>query len=134
VHSKSHGMEHLLETKKKILASAIPIKYLEDEFLFRQGQKAEFVFYLQSGSVSLNLPNEITGLIVLDQPIFIGIEEAFQEGNYACTALTIEISEFLVFDRPYFMQLITEFDLAKEYFDTMKLDFSSQVNLQKSRN
>lgn len=134
MRSKRLEMEYLLETEKKILASGIQIKYLADEFLFRQGQKAEFVFYLQVGSIALEWSNENTGLIMINKPIFVGIEEALQEGKYACTAITTEVSAFLVFDRPYFIQLITEFDLAKEYFESMKLDFTNQVNLQKSRN
>lgn len=127
-------MKHLDETEKKILASGIQIKYLADEFLFRQGQRAEFVFYLQKGSIALEWSNESKGLIMINKPVFIGIDEALEKGKYTCTAMTTEVSEFLVFDRPYFIQLIEEFDLAKEYFESMKLDFTNQVNMQKSRN
>jgi CRP-like cAMP-binding protein len=126
-------MEQLLETEKKVLASGIEIKYLADEFLFRHGQKAEFVFYLQSGSILLEWPNENKSLIIINKPIFIGIDEAIHGRKYTCTAMTTEVSEFLVFDRAYFNQLITEFDQAKEYFEIMRLEFLTHVNQQTSK-
>jgi len=113
-------MEQFLETGKKVLASGIEIKYLADEFLFRQGQKAEFVFYLHCGSILLEWPNENKSLLIANKPIFIGIQEVLQAGKYTCT----------VFDRAYFNQLITEFDHAKDYFESMMLEFTSQLNLQ----
>ncbi len=123
-------MEQFLETGKKVLASGIEIKYLADEFLFRQGQKAEFVFYLQCGSILLDWPNENKRLVLSNNPIFIGIDEAIQGSKYMCTAMTTEESKFLVFDRAYFNQLITEFDHAKDYFESMMLEFTSQLDLQ----
>jgi len=120
----------MLETGKKVLASGIEIKYLADEFLFRQGQKAEFVFYLQCGSILLEWPNENKSLVINNKPIFIGIDEALIGGKYTCTALTTEQSEFLVFDRAYFNQLINEFEHAKDYFESMRLDFKSQLDLK----
>ena len=120
----------MLETGKKVLASGIEIKYLADEFLFRQGQKAEFVFYLQCGSILLEWPNENKSVVINNKPIFIGIDEALEGGKYTCTAMTTEQSEFLVFDRAYFNQLITEFDHAKDYFESMRLDFTSQLDLK----
>ncbi len=123
-------MEQFLETGKKVLASGIEIKYLADEFLFRQGQKAEFVFYLQCGSILLDWPNENKCLALNNKPIFIGIDEAIHGGKYACTAMTTDESKFLVFDRAYFNQLITEFDHAKDYFESMMLEFTSQLDLQ----
>lgn len=123
-------MELMLETGKKVLASGIEIKYLADEFLFRQGQKAEFVFYLQCGSILLEWPNENKRLLINNTPIFIGIDEALQGGKYSCTAMTTEKSEFLVFERAYFNQLITEFDHAKDYIESMMLEFSSQLDFQ----
>ncbi len=123
------SMKQLLETGKKVLASGIEIKYLADEFLFRQGQKAEFVFYLQCGSILLEWPNENKRLVINNKPIFIGIDEAMHGGKYTCTAMTTEKSTFLVFDRAYFNQLITEFDHAKDYFESMMLDYSSHLDL-----
>lgn len=123
-------MKQFLETGKKVLASGIEIKYLADEFLFRQGQKAEFVFYMQSGSISLSWPTENKLLVINNKPIFIGIDEALHGNKYACNAMTTEESEFLVFDRVYFNQLITEFDQAKDYFESMMLEYTSQLNLQ----
>jgi len=120
----------MLETGKKVLASGIEIKYLADEFLFRQGQKAEFVFYLQCGSILLEWPNENKSLVINNKPIFIGIDEALIGGKYTCTAMTTEKSEFLVFDRAYFNQLINEFEHAKDYFESMRLDFTSQLDLK----
>jgi CRP-like cAMP-binding protein len=123
-------MTQMLETEKKVLASGIQIKYLANEFLFRQGQKAEFVFYLQCGSILLEWPNENKSVVINNKPIFIGIDEALVGGKYACTALTTEQSEFLVFDRAYFNQLINEFEHAKDYFESMRLDFTSQLDLK----
>ena len=39
-------MNDFSDTERKVLASGIELRYLPDEYLFRQGQKAEFVFYL----------------------------------------------------------------------------------------
>jgi CRP-like cAMP-binding protein len=125
--SKRQGMNELLETSKKILASGIEINYLGDEFLFRQGQKAEFVFYLQGGALLLDWPNENKRVTVIDKPIFIGIDEAMHGDKYACSAMTTKESTFLVFDRSYFNHLITEFDQAKSYFEAMHLDFVQQI-------
>lgn len=125
------SMKKLLETEKKVLASGIQIKYLADEFLFRQGQKAEFVFYLERGSIMIDWPNENKRLCINNKPIFIGINEAMRGTKYDCTARTTEESEFLVFDREYFNQLITEFEYAKEYVESMMLDFTSQLDWQK---
>jgi CRP-like cAMP-binding protein len=126
-------MEQLLETGKKVLASGIEIKYLADEFLFRYGQKAEFVFYLHSGSVLLECPDDFEGLITMNKPFFIGIDEAIHGKKYACTAMTTEVSEFFVFERAYFNQLITEFEQAKEYVEIMRLAFSKHINQQTSK-
>ena len=123
-------MKQLLETEKKVLASGIEIKYLAEEFLFRQGQKAEFVFYLQAGAVLLEWPNENKRLELNNKPIFIGIEEAIHGSKYRCTALTTQEAKFLVFERAYFNQLITEFDHASDYFDSMMLDFTNQTDLK----
>ena len=35
--------------ENKILASGIEMKYLSEEYIFRKGQKAEFVFFLKEG-------------------------------------------------------------------------------------
>ncbi len=120
-------MNELLETSKKVLASGIEIKYLGEEFLFRQGQKAEFVFYLQSGSLQLDWPNENKRVTLIDKPIFIGIDVAMLGGKYTCSAMTTKESAFLVFDRSYFNHLIMEFDQAKSYFEAMQLDFEQQI-------
>jgi CRP-like cAMP-binding protein len=122
-------MEQFSETRKKVLASGIEIKYLADEFLFRQGQKAEFVFYMKSGSILLEWPNVKKQIVIQDKLIFIGIDEAIHGTKYACTAMTTVNSEFLVFDRAYFNHLITEFDHAKDFFESMMLEFTSQLDL-----
>jgi hypothetical protein len=81
-------MDELLETSKKVLASGIEINYLGDEFLFRQGQKAEFVFYLQGSALLLDWPNENKRLTVIDKPIYIGIDEAMHGDKYTCSAMS----------------------------------------------
>ena len=90
-------MNELLETSKKVLASGIEINYLGDEFLFRQGQKAEFVFYLQEGSLLLESP---TSFVTIDRKgVFIGIEEAIEEKKHVYTAMTSSYAQFLVFEK-----------------------------------
>ncbi len=120
-------MDELLETSKKVLGSGIEINYLEAEYLFRQGQKAEFVFYMQGGSLLLEWPNENKCVQIAGKPIFIGISEALSGQKYACSARTTKDSTFLVFERAYFHQLITEFEHAKTYIDSMQLDFEHQI-------
>jgi CRP-like cAMP-binding protein len=115
--------EQLIDTERKILGSGILINYLPAEFLFRQGQKAEFVFYLKQGSLEMQWPEKDKKLNIRQGSMFIGLDEAFINGRYACTAMTTELSEFLVFERAYFMQLIHEFEYAIPYLESMQEAF-----------
>jgi CRP-like cAMP-binding protein len=115
-------MNNFSDTERKILASGIELRYLPDEYLFRQGQKAEFVFYLQEGSLVLENP---TGFVSIDRKgVFIGIEEAIEEKKHLYSAMTSSYSQFLVFERKYFKQLIDEFDLALPYFEYKKAELN----------
>jgi CRP-like cAMP-binding protein len=94
-------MQTYLETEKKVLASGIVLKYLPDEYLFRKGQKAEFVFYVQSGGLLFEWPNEKKIITITQVPFFIGIDEM----------LLNEFDDAL----PYFLQKEAEFiQLKKE--------------------
>ena len=115
--------EQLIDTERKILGSGILINYLPAEFLFRQGQKAEFVFYVKQGSLVMQWPEKDKKLNIRQRNVFIGLDEAFINGRYACTAMTTELSEFLVFERAYFMQLIHEFEFAIPYLESMQEAF-----------
>ena len=115
-------MNNFLDTERKVLASGIELRYLPDEYLFRQGQKAEFVFYLQEGSLILESP--VSFVAIEHKGIFIGIEEAIEEKKHLYSAMTSSYSQFLVFERKYFKQLIDEFDLAHPYFDLKKAQFN----------
>ena len=115
--------EQLIDTERKILGSGILINYLPAEFLFRQGQKAEFVFYVKQGSLEMQWPEKDKKLNIRQRNVFIGLDEAFINGRYACTAMTTELSEFLVFERGYFMQLIHEFEFAIPYLESMQEAF-----------
>ena len=89
-------MNDFSDTERKVLASGIELRYLPDEYLFRQGQKAEFVFYLQEGSLLLECP---VGFVTIDQKgIFVGIEEAIEEKKHHFSALTSSYAQFLVFE------------------------------------
>ncbi len=115
--------DQLIDTERKILASGILINYLPAEFLFRQGQKAEFVFYLKQGSLVMQWPEKDKELNISQQNVFIGLDEAFSRGRYGCTAMTTELSEFLVFEREYFLQLTHEFEHAVAYLESMQEAF-----------
>lgn len=115
-------MNNFSDTERKVLASGIELRYLPDEYLFRQGQKAEFVFYLQDGSLVLECS---TGFVSIDRKgVFIGIEEAIDEQKHVYSAMTSSYSQFLVFERKYFQQLIDEFDLALPYFEFKKAELN----------
>ena len=115
-------MNNFSDTERKVLASGIELRYLPDEYLFRQGQKAEFVFYLQEGSLVLEGP---AGFVTIDRKgVFIGIEEAIEEKKHVYAAMTSSYLQFLVFERKYFKQLIDEFDLALPYFEYKKAEFN----------
>ncbi len=115
-------MNNFSDTERKVLASGIELRYLPDEYLFRQGQKAEFVFYLQEGSLVLESP---VGFVSIDcKGVFIGIEEAIEEKNHVYSAMTSSYSQFLVFERKYFQLLIDEFDLALPYFEFKKAELN----------
>ena len=115
-------MNNFSDTERKVLASGIELRYLPDEYLFRQGQKAEFVFYLQEGSLVLE---GSAGFVTIDRKgVFIGIEEAIDEQKHVYSAMTSSYSQFLVFERKYFQQLIDEFDLALPYFELKKAELN----------
>ena len=122
--------EQLIDTERKILGSGILINYLPAEFLFRQGQKAEFVFYVKQGSLVMQWPEKDKKLNIQQRNVFIGLDEAFINGRYRCTAMTTELSEFLVFERAYFMQLIHEFEFAIPYLESMQEAFLQNLSPQ----
>jgi CRP-like cAMP-binding protein len=113
-----------LDTEKKILASGIEMKYLSDEHIFRKGQKAEFVFFLKEGSLSIHWSTGKIQSRVIDIPCFIGIEEAIDGKNYTCSMQTLVDCKFLVFERKYFLMLMNEFEAATPYFLQKKEDFN----------
>lgn len=113
----------LIDTERKILGSGILINYLPAEFLFRQGQKAEFVFYLNRGSMEMQWLEKDKKIQISQRNVFIGLDEVFNQGRYVCTAMTTELSEFLVFERAYFMELINEFEYAVPYLESMQEAF-----------
>jgi CRP-like cAMP-binding protein len=115
-------MKKFSDTERKVLASGIELRYLPDEYLFRQGQKAEFVFYLQEGSLLLESK---VGFVTIDKKgVFIGIEEAIESKKHIYSAMTSSYAQFLVFERKYFQQLIDEFDLALGYFEFKKAEYN----------
>jgi CRP-like cAMP-binding protein len=115
-------MNDFLDTERKVLASGIELRYLPDEYLFRQGQKAEFVFYLQEGSLLLESK---VGFVTIDKKgVFVGIEEAIESKKHIYSAMTSSYAQFLVFERKYFQQLIDEFDLALAYFEFKKAEYN----------
>lgn len=115
-------MNNFSDTERKVLASGIELRYLPDEYLFRQGQKAEFVFYLQEGGLVLEGP---AGFVTIDRKgVFIGIQESIEEKKHVYSAITSSYSQFLVFERKYFKQLIDEFDLALPYFEYKQLEYN----------
>ena len=120
-------MNNFSDTERKVLASGIELRYLPDEYLFRQGQKAEFVFYLQEGSLVLEGP---AGFVTIDRKgVFIGIEEAIEEKKHVYAAMTSSYSQFLVFERKYFKQLIDEFDLALPYYEYKKAELNELLKI-----
>jgi CRP-like cAMP-binding protein len=115
-------MKKFSDTERKVLASGIELCYLPDEYLFRQGQKAEFVFYLQEGSLLLESK---VGFVTIDKKgVFVGIEEAIESKKHIYSAMTSSYAQFLVFERKYFQQLIDEFDLALAYFEFKKAEYN----------
>jgi CRP-like cAMP-binding protein len=115
-------MKNFSDTERKVLASGIELRYLPEEFLFRMGQKAEFVFYLQEGSLILE---GLAGITTIDRKgLFIGIEEAINEKKHVYSAMTTSSAQFLVFERKYFQFLIDEFDLALPYFELKKAELN----------
>jgi CRP-like cAMP-binding protein len=82
-------MKKFSDTERKVLASGIELRYLPDEYLFRQGQKAEFVFYLQEGSLLLESK---VGFVTIDKKgVFIGIEEAIESKKHIYSAIVLAI-------------------------------------------
>jgi CRP-like cAMP-binding protein len=104
------------ETEKKLLASGIEISYLPGEYLFRSGQKAEFVFYVLNGKICLETTDD-KEYVLEDQSIFLGIDELMNQKKHSFSTHTITNSKFLVYEKKYFLSLIQEFGLATNYFE-----------------
>ncbi len=110
-------MNQLVEdTEKKLLASGIEISYLPGEYLFRYGQKAEFVFYVMQGKICLETPDN-KEFVMENQPVFLGIDELLHQKKHSFSTHTITDSKFLVYEKGYFLSLIQEFGLANSYFE-----------------
>lgn len=104
------------DTEKKLLASGIEISYLPGEYLFRYGQKAEFVFYVMNGKICLETPDE-KEYVLENQSVFLGIDELMNQKKHSFSTHTISNSKFLVYEKNYFLSLIQEFGLATNYFE-----------------
>ncbi|MHA8066385.1 cyclic nucleotide-binding domain-containing protein [Aquirufa sp. ROCK2-A2] len=115
-------MTTILEISRKILASGIEINYLQGEFLFRKGQKAEFVFYLLEGSILMDAVDNQTG-ILQDKPVFLGLQEALESSKHIYNAQTKEPCKFLVFDKKFFTMLLQEFDTSQLFVNHQIKEF-----------
>ena len=115
-------MQDFSEIKQKILASGIEISYLPSEYIFRLGQKAEFVFYFLSGTISLTFLDNHS-LIIEDKQLFLGLHEALELSKHPFSAQIIEPSKFLVFDKKFFLMLLQEFDVDQAFVYQQCIDF-----------
>ena len=111
------------ETEKILLASGIEISYLPGEYLFRAGQKAEFVFYVLSGSICLETTDD-KEYVLEDKSLFLGIDELLRQKKHSFSTHTISNSKFLVYERNYFLSLIQEFGIMNEFFDQKLLELN----------
>ena len=115
------------DISNKILASGIDIHYQSEEFLFRKGQKAEYVFYLLNGVVIINdIENRI--FISGEKPLFLGLQEALESSKYIFSVQTIEPSKFIVFDKLFFSMLLKEFDPDHFFVKQQIKEFNSFIN------
>lgn len=114
---------YYLETEKKLLASGIEISYLPGEYLFRVGQKAEFVFYVLDGKICLETTDD-KEYILENNPLFLGIDELLQHKKHSFSTHTITNSKFLVYEKNYFLSLIQEFGIAMPYFEGKQLELN----------
>jgi len=115
------------DISSKILTSGIDIHYQPEEFLFRKGQKAEFIFYLMDGLVIINdFDNRI--FISGEKPLFLGLQEALESIKYIFSVQTIEPSQFVVFDKLFFSMLLKEFDPDHFFVKQQIKEFNSFIN------
>ena len=115
-------MKDFTDITQKILASGIEINYLPAEYIFRLGQKAEFVFYMMSGTISLTCADNQT-IILTNKQMFLGLQEAFNTLKHQFSAQIMEPSQFLVFDKKYFLMLLQEFDVDQSFFNQQIQEF-----------
>ena len=115
------------DISSKILTSGIDIYYQPEEFLFRKGQKAEFIFYLMDGLVIINdFDNRI--FISGEKPLFLGLQEALESIKYIFSVQTVEPSQFIVFDKLFFSMLLKEFDPDHFFVKQQIKEFNSFIN------
>lgn len=115
------------DISSKILTSGIDIYYQPEEFLFRKGQKAEFIFYLMDGLVIINdFDNRI--FISGEKPLFLGLQEALESIKYIFSVQTVEPSQFIVFDKLFFSMLLKEFDPDHFFVKQQVKEFDSFIN------
>ncbi|MHA8049768.1 cyclic nucleotide-binding domain-containing protein [Aquirufa sp. ROCK-SH2] len=115
-------MKDFSEITQKIIASGIEINYLPTEYIFRLGQKAEFVFYMMSGTIMLTYSDNQSHTLSNKQ-LFLGLHEAFDSLRHQFSAQIMEPSKFLVFDKKYFLMLLQEFDVDQTFFNQQIQDF-----------
>lgn len=115
-------MQDSSDRTRKILASGIEISYLPAEFIFRLGQKAEFVFYMMSGTISLTCSNN-QSVIIEEKQLFLGLTEALESLKHPFSAQILTPSKFLVFDKKFFLMLLQEFDVDQTFVHQQNTDF-----------
>ena len=115
-------MEKYLKTEKKILSSGINLEYGPNKFLFREGQDLNHIFYLVDGEVELS--SKDSNLIIKPKnKLFFGINDLENHAKHSFNLQTKSYSQFLIYEKSFFISLLEEYDDAKDYYYLKLQDF-----------
>ncbi|MFC0184340.1 Cyclic nucleotide-binding domain-containing protein [Pseudarcicella hirudinis] len=108
-------IDDMIDIESKILEKGTELFFNKGEFLFKQEQDADYVFFLKDGEVELQ---KDTGIVfnISRQRCFLGLEEMILENKHEQTAVVKDTSILLVFDRLLIAGLISQNEKARRYF------------------
>ncbi|EAR83225.2 cation channel family protein (macronuclear) [Tetrahymena thermophila SB210] len=100
-------------------------KYSVDEYLFKENEKSENLFFILSGEVEIILQNRVV-LQTLQQGEFVGSQEFFGDNLYQFSAKANTFTQFLIIDKQDFIESLKNFENDYESF----CEIRDNINLQ----
>ncbi|KAL4466683.1 hypothetical protein ABPG72_016800 [Tetrahymena utriculariae] len=100
-------------------------KYSVDEYLYKENEKSENLFFILSGEVEIILQNRLV-LQTLQSGEFVGSQEFFGDNPYSFSAKANTFTQFLIIDKHDFLEHLKNFQKDYESYCEIK----DNINLQ----